>query len=141
LPPKTPPEACPLPRLIREIQGRLWPWPYVQSPGHCRLLACFDIAIELRYTVRMTRQLLPPHLEQLVRQQLATGRFQSESDVIRAALHLLEEESLSREATAAWLKQEIDKGVNSKPSEPITKEYWAGLRDYLHAQHGPDDAG
>jgi antitoxin ParD1/3/4 len=88
----------------------------------------------------MTEESLPPHLKQIVQQQLATGRFQSESDVLRAALDLLEDESFSREAFAAWLKQEIDKGVNSRPSEPITKEYWAGLREYLRAQHGPAGA-
>jgi putative addiction module CopG family antidote len=94
----------------------------------------------MRYISPMTEESLPPHLKKIVRQQLATGRFQSESDVLRAALDLLEEETFSREAVAAWLKQEIDKGVNSRPSEPITKEYWAGLRDRLRARHGPDDA-
>jgi antitoxin ParD1/3/4 len=104
------------------------------------MLQGFDNTRGMRYTHNMTDESLSPHLKEIVRQQLATGRFQSQSDVIRAALDLLEEESLSRQASHAWLKQEIDKGVNSRPSEPITKEYWVGLRNYLHAQHGPDDA-
>jgi putative addiction module CopG family antidote len=81
---------------------------------------------------------LPPHLEQLVREQMATGRFQSPDDVIRAALRLLEEQSLSTDAAKAWLKQEIDKGVESKPSEPATKEFWEGLRDRLRAASGSE---
>lgn len=84
---------------------------------------------------------LPPHLQKFVREQLATGRFQSESDLIHKALYLLEEQSHSREATAAWLKQEIDKGLNSKPSEPVTKRFWNQLRTRLSADQIPGDDG
>ncbi len=81
---------------------------------------------------------LSPHFEQFVREQLATGNFESEGEVIRAALGLLEEQHLSWEATSAWLKQELDKGLSSKPSEPISKEYWEGLRSRLRAESVPD---
>jgi antitoxin ParD1/3/4 len=80
---------------------------------------------------------LTPHLEQFIREQLATGRFQSESDVIRAALRLLEEQAYSKEATIAWLKQEIDKGLSSRPSEPVTRQFWDRLRDRLRADRAP----
>jgi len=90
----------------------------------------------------MTNDLpLTPHLEQFVRQQLATGRFQSESDVIRAALRLLEEQSVSHEASVAWLKQELDKGLSSRPSEPVTKAFWQGLRERLEAGAAPINEG
>lgn len=71
---------------------------------------------------------LPPHLEEFIREQLATGRFQSEREVIHTALHLLEQKSHSLEATHAWLKQELDKGLSSRPSEPVTKQFWDQLR-------------
>lgn len=43
---------------------------------------------------------LTPPLEQLLRQQLATGRFQDASEVISAALRLLEERPSSVKASA-----------------------------------------
>jgi antitoxin ParD1/3/4 len=76
---------------------------------------------------------LPPHLEKFIRDQLATGRFQSEQEVIHTALHLLEEKSHSLEATHAWLKQELDKGLSSRPSEPVTKPFWDQLRSRFGA--------
>jgi antitoxin ParD1/3/4 len=74
---------------------------------------------------------LPPHLQQFVNEQLATGRFQSEREVIHTALHLLEERYHAREALTGWLKQEIDKGMSSRPSEPVTTEFWQRIRDRL----------
>ena len=56
----------------------------------------FDIAVRMRYDILMTVDSpLPPHLQKFVREQLATGRFQSESDLIHKALYLLEEQSHS----------------------------------------------
>jgi putative addiction module CopG family antidote len=80
---------------------------------------------------------LTPHLEQFIREQLAAGRFQSETDVIRTALRLLEEKAFSKEASSAWLKQELDKGLSSRPSGPATKEFWDQLRDRLRADSTP----
>jgi antitoxin ParD1/3/4 len=76
---------------------------------------------------------LPPHLEEFIREQLATGRFQSEREIIHTALHLLEEKSHSLEATQAWLKLELDRGLSSWPSEPVTKQFWDRLRARLGA--------
>jgi hypothetical protein len=39
---------------------------------------------------------LTPHFEQFIRDQLASGHFHSEADIIRAALHLLEQECVSQ---------------------------------------------
>jgi putative addiction module CopG family antidote len=85
---------------------------------------------------------LPPDLEKIVREQLATGRFRSPDEVFRAAIQLLEEQQvLSDSATKAWLKQEIDKGVNSKPAAPVTDAFWERLRDRVRyaAGAGHDD--
>jgi antitoxin ParD1/3/4 len=80
---------------------------------------------------------LPPHLQQFVNEQLAAGSFHSESEIIRTALHLLEERYHSREALNDWLKREIDKGMNSLPAEPVTKEFWDNIRSRLAAGHSP----
>jgi len=80
---------------------------------------------------------LPPHLEQFVREQLASGRFQFESDVIYAALHLLEEHSPPNETSGTQLKQEIDKGLSTTPSKPATKQFWHGHRERLRADDMP----
>jgi putative addiction module CopG family antidote len=74
---------------------------------------------------------LPPHLQQFVNEQLAAGRFHSEREVIHTALHVLEERYHSREALTDWYKQEIDKGMRSRPSEPVTKEFWQQIRERL----------
>lgn len=82
---------------------------------------------------------LPPHLQQFVREELAAGRYQSESDVIQTALALLE--AKSQETMRTWLKQELDRGFESKPSEPATKQFWDQLRDRLRAgQPSANDA-
>jgi putative addiction module CopG family antidote len=104
--------------------------------------AGFDNTGELRYTRLMTTNVpLTPDQEKLVRDQLATGRFQSPSDVFAAAFRLLEEQSQSAAATRAWLKQEIDKGIESKPAAPVTGEFWENLRNSLRtaASSGNDD--
>ena len=82
----------------------------------------------------MTRDvLLPPHLQQFIRDQVAAGRFRSEGDVIQTALRLLEDQTDSREADRAWLKEELDRGLCSKPAEPATKAFWDRHRDRVRA--------
>ena len=80
---------------------------------------------------------LPPHLARFIRDQLATGDFRSEDEVIHTALHLLEEKARSPEATSAWLKQELDKGLSSRPAEPATRQFWDQIRARLRANPGP----
>lgn len=56
-----------------------------------RQLIRFDMLVKSRYTRPMSNSpYLPPHLERFVHQQIATGRYHSEDEVILAALHLLE---------------------------------------------------
>jgi putative addiction module CopG family antidote len=56
----------------------------------------------MRYASFMTINVpLSPHLQAFVRKQLASGRFQSEDDLIRAALLMLEENSRSHETSNA----------------------------------------
>lgn len=81
---------------------------------------------------------LPPHLARFVREQVAAGRFQSEDDVIQTALRLLEEQAHSREAAHAWLKQELDRGLSSKPAAPVTAEFWDHRRARVRADAASD---
>ena len=50
---------------------------------------------------------LPPDLEQFVLDQLATGKYQSSSDVLCDAVRLLRERELRRKE----LRNEIDRGI------------------------------
>jgi Bacterial antitoxin of ParD toxin-antitoxin type II system and RHH len=59
---------------------------------------------------------LPPQLEQLVREQLATGRFQDASEVVAAALRLLGERSHAREVPP-----------NYAPAMDVPPDYAFGL--------------
>ena len=62
---------------------------------------------------------LTPHLEDFVHQTVASGRFQSASEVVRTALRLLEERERERQAKLEWLRQEIQKGLDSGPATPL----------------------
>ena len=92
----------------------------------------FDNSRQMRYHPCMTLNIsLSPHLEEFVHQQVNAGRFSSASDMIRTALRLLEEHARNAEAAIAKVKQEIDEGLKSGPSEPATKEFWNQLRNEL----------
>jgi antitoxin ParD1/3/4 len=62
---------------------------------------------------------LTPHLEDFVHQTVASGRYQSASEVVRTALRLLEERERERQAKLEWLRQEIQKGLDSGPATPL----------------------
>jgi antitoxin ParD1/3/4 len=81
---------------------------------------------------------LTPQLEDFVHQTVAAGRYQSASEVVRTALRLLEQREVERQAKLDWLRQEIQRGLDSGPAEPLTDDYWKGLRDRLKKR---DQAG
>jgi antitoxin ParD1/3/4 len=64
---------------------------------------------------------LGPHFDTFIQEQLASERYASASEVVRAGLRLLEEHEESRQVHALmraekleWLKAEIQKGVDSQ---------------------------
>lgn len=62
---------------------------------------------------------LTPHLEEFIQKTVSSGRFQSASELVRTALRLLEEREQERLARLAWLRGEIQKGLDSGPATPL----------------------
>jgi len=56
---------------------------------------------------------LTPQLEELVRRKVASGMYNSSSEVVREALHLLEERDRIKEMKLEALRKEIQKGMDS----------------------------
>jgi antitoxin ParD1/3/4 len=61
---------------------------------------------------------LTPQLEELVRQKVSSGRYNSASEVIREALRLMEEQDRLRTAKLEQLRQDISEGFQSGPVTP-----------------------
>jgi antitoxin ParD1/3/4 len=58
---------------------------------------------------------LTPQLEELVRQKVSSGRYNSASEVIREALRLMEQQDRLRAAKLEQLRQDISEGLQSGP--------------------------
>jgi antitoxin ParD1/3/4 len=65
---------------------------------------------------------LTPQLEDLVRRKVASGMYTSASEVVREALRLMEEQDQLRAARLAQLRNDIQEGFDSGPSEPWNPE-------------------
>lgn len=74
------------------------------------------------------------HFEGFVRDQVQTGRFNNVSEVVRAALRLLEESEQRRLVELEALRAEIAAGRSSGP--PLPGE---GVLDRLEAKYGAQD--
>ena len=74
---------------------------------------------------------LTPHLEAFIHETVSSGRYPSANEVVRTALRLLEEREQQKAAALQWLAQEVQKGLDSGPSEPVTPEFWQKLRAKL----------
>lgn len=61
---------------------------------------------------------LPPQLEAMVRQKVASGHYASASEVVREALRLLEHQERLRDAKLERLRRDIDEGLASGEAEP-----------------------
>jgi antitoxin ParD1/3/4 len=53
---------------------------------------------------------LTPELDQFVQQRVATGRYQTASEVVREGLRLLEHQERDREAAFLALKAKLERG-------------------------------
>jgi len=59
---------------------------------------------------------LTPHLEDIIRQKIASGSYTSASEVVREALRLLEQEDQLRALKMQKLLLDIREGLDSGPS-------------------------
>ncbi len=71
---------------------------------------------------------LGPHFENFIRNQLKTGRFSSASEVIRAALRLLEE----KETKLSTLRMLLEEGEKSGMSNYTLTGLIDELNDDIH---------
>jgi antitoxin ParD1/3/4 len=62
---------------------------------------------------------LPPELERIVADKVASGRYASSNDVIRAALSLLDERDREEAARLEALRRDIQAGLDSGPARPF----------------------
>ncbi len=65
---------------------------------------------------------LTPELEKLVQEKVASGLYNSASEVIRESLRLLHERDRVREIRLEELRKEIHKGLASSQPEPLDIE-------------------
>jgi len=59
---------------------------------------------------------LTPHLEEMIRAKIATGSYNSASEVVREALRLLEQADQFRVLKLQKLREGIQEGLDSGPS-------------------------
>jgi antitoxin ParD1/3/4 len=59
---------------------------------------------------------LTTHLEKMIREKIASGSYNSASEVVREALRLLEQEDQLRTLKMQKLRQDIRDGLDSGPS-------------------------
>jgi len=71
---------------------------------------------------------LTPKLEELVQAKLATGMYNSASEVIREALRLLEERDRLHEIRFAELRREVSKGLDQLAIDDATEYDEKSLR-------------
>jgi antitoxin ParD1/3/4 len=77
------------------------------------------------------------HFETLVRDLVQSGRYSSASEVMRDGLRLLEERELLREIKLKALREAIQEGIDSGPSEPWDiEDIKAEGRNILAARNG-----
>lgn len=79
---------------------------------------------------------LTEHQADFIRQRIDAGDFQDVSEVIQAALELFEEQKNADDAHLAWLRAEIQKGMDDiEPGRYIelnTEEDFRAHREEIH---------
>ncbi len=60
---------------------------------------------------------LTPHFDDFINEKIKSGQYHSASEVVRAALRLLEQQEELKQARIDILRQEIQKGIDSPTRE------------------------
>lgn len=84
---------------------------------------------------------LGEHYEKFVRELVESGRYASASEVLRDGLRLLEDAEILRKVRTDELRQLVQEGIDSGPSEPWdVEEIKAEGRRRLASKAGKDAA-
>jgi antitoxin ParD1/3/4 len=59
---------------------------------------------------------LTPHLEEMIREKIASGSYNSASEVVREALRLMEQEDQLRSLKLQRLRKDVQEGLDSGSS-------------------------
>lgn len=85
--------------------------------------------------MRTTRQLsitLPHKMAKMVESKVASGRYATESEVVRDGLRVLAERD---EAVERWLRQEVVPAIEAMKADPSRRRTVAQVRATLAALH------
>lgn len=84
---------------------------------------------------------LGSHFDGFIQEQIARGRFQNASEVVRAALRLLEDRETSLAERRANLKQTIDEAFDDDRPAVSAEDAFAQLRAHHAAQMKAHERG
>ncbi len=84
---------------------------------------------------------LGDHFEEFVSRQIANGRFQNVSEVVRAGLRMLEDYELSRAERAVRLAREINAAFDDPAPDVPADQVFAKLEQQFNADKGARSHG
>jgi len=84
---------------------------------------------------------LTPELEQLVKEKVQSGRYNSASEVVREALRLMEQRDELRTVQLQQLRNRIDKGLAEAGRSADGETFMQGLIDDLDIRDAKRNAG
>ena len=84
---------------------------------------------------------LGPHFESFVRKQLASGRYNNISEVVREGLRLLEDQEALRQIKLERLRADLQAGLDSGPATPLDMEEVKAEGRRLQAKRRAERAG
>lgn len=90
----------------------------------CHYPVSMDVAMSINVS-------LTPHLEELVQERVRSGRYSSASEVVRAALRLLEAHDREHEARLLQLRADVGAGLrqlDQGKSLPLDADAVAGIK-------------